>query len=67
MADGLLMDNSRLPLEPNDMLLYPNPDQAPERHPSLAFIEGIQKPEPNDTQLLLCAENDKSVAGDDET
>lgn len=31
--DGLLVDNVTLPLETNDMLLYPSPAQAPLRHP----------------------------------
>jgi len=39
MADGLLMDNIRLPFDPNDMLLYADPDQAPQQHPSMAFVE----------------------------
>lgn len=32
-ADGVLIDNMRLPLESNDMLLYPDPAKAPQRHP----------------------------------
>lgn len=30
---GLLFDNITMALEPNDMLLYPDPAQAPRRHP----------------------------------
>jgi hypothetical protein len=33
-SDGILMDRIRLPLDANDMLLYPNPEQAPAKHPS---------------------------------
>jgi len=31
--DGLLVDNVVFPMESNDMLLYPDPDQAPPRYP----------------------------------
>ena len=37
MADGFLMNNIRFPLEENDMLLYADPAQAPEKHPSVAL------------------------------
>lgn len=33
-VDGVLIDNMRLPLETNDMLLYPDPAKAPQWHPS---------------------------------
>jgi hypothetical protein len=36
MADGMLINNIRLPLDENEMLVYANPDQAPRRHPSVA-------------------------------
>lgn len=60
MSDGLLMENIRLPLEPNEMLLYPNPDQAPELHPSVALIEAEpEKPKPEDTQMTFWSQVDE--------
>lgn len=32
--DGLMFEGMRLPLNENDMLLYPDPAIAPVRHPS---------------------------------
>jgi hypothetical protein len=32
-GDGLMMDNIVMPLEPNEMMLYPDPDRAPARCP----------------------------------
>jgi hypothetical protein len=37
--DGLLVDNVRLPLESNNMLLYLDPDKAPARHPDDVELE----------------------------
>ena len=42
-GDELLMGYVRLPLESNEMLLYPNPNQAPPVHPGGASLE---KPAP---------------------
>jgi hypothetical protein len=53
MADGLLLDNVRLPLEENEMLLYAVPDQAPKLHPSLTLSPPVSKPKPEYRQLLL--------------
>jgi hypothetical protein len=36
-GDALLMGYVRMPLESNEMLLYPNPDQAPPVHPVFAM------------------------------
>jgi hypothetical protein len=56
--DGLLVDNVTMPLEAYDMLLYPNPDQAPPRHPDEpepgeagpTLVDNVAlPPEPNDT------------------
>jgi hypothetical protein len=38
--DELLLDRVRLPLESNDMLLYADPATAPQKHPSVALVEG---------------------------
>jgi hypothetical protein len=35
--DELLMGYIRMPLDSNEMLLYPDPSQAPQRHPSTLF------------------------------
>ena len=45
-GDELLMGQVRLPLESNEMLLYPIPDQAPKVHPSVALsaLESEAKP-----------------------
>lgn len=48
-ADELLMGYVRLPLESNEMLLYPNPDQAPQVHPSLALSPSEPKAKPRRT------------------
>ena len=47
MADGLLLDYSRMPLEPNEMLLYVDPDRAPQRHPGLSDPEPDPDPDPD--------------------
>ena len=49
MADGVLMGPVRLPLESNDMLLYPDPDQAPQVHPSAALSRSKPKAKPRRT------------------
>jgi hypothetical protein len=41
-GDVLLMGRVRLHLESNEMLLYPNPDQAPPVHPGVAQSEQAQ-------------------------
>ena len=41
-GDELLLGYVRMPLESNEMLLYPNPDQAPPVHPGVA----LEKPAP---------------------
>ena len=38
-SDELLMGYVRLPLDSNEMLLYPNPGQAPEGHPSVTMAK----------------------------
>ena len=43
---GLLMDGIRLPLGFDDMLLYPDPDQAPLQHPSYKVVEPKPQPQP---------------------
>jgi hypothetical protein len=69
-SDGILMDGIRLPLDANDMLLYPKPEQAPAQHPSqlLQQEEGHllqqeeaepRKPKPEYKQLALWSDFDK--------
>jgi len=41
-GDAMLLGNVRLPLESNEMLLYPNPDQAPLEYPG----GGPERPTP---------------------
>lgn len=55
MSEGLLVENVSLPLEANDMLLYPIPDQAPRFHPSVALLAAAsnRKPKPKSHQLLF--------------
>ena len=65
MADGLLMDRICLPLESNEMLLYPDPDQAPQVHPSVKFSPPVSKPKPDSRQLLLWDETDSNIADDE--
>jgi hypothetical protein len=38
-ADELLMGYVRLPLESNEMLVYADPETAPEKHPSIALAK----------------------------
>lgn len=52
-GDEVLIDRVRLPLETNEMLLYPNPDQAPQQHPSTMFSASLPKPEPKIRQLTF--------------
>ena len=72
MADELLMERIRLPLESNEMLLYPDPDQAPQVHPSFKLLPPVlplpppdSKPKPVSRQLLLWDDTDVNVADDD--
>ena len=70
-GDELLMGYVRLPLESNEMLLYPNPDQAPEVHPSVALaklapVKPAQVRQPRFRQLTLWDETDIEVRQDDE-
>lgn len=58
MADELLLDRVRLPLESNEMLLYPNADQAPDQHPSLSLIEPERVSISNERQLNLWDETE---------
>ena len=48
-GDELLMGYVRLPLESNDMLLYTNPDQAPQVHPSVTLSSSDSEPKPQYT------------------
>jgi len=45
-ADELLIGYVRLPLESNEMLLYADPDQAPQVHPAVALSSSDSEPEP---------------------
>lgn len=66
MGDGLLMGHVRMPLKPNEMLLYPNPEQTPQVHPSVvlsAALTSKSKPkypswlqwnEPPDAEVKKC-------------
>lgn len=66
LADGLLMEGVRLPLESNDMLLYADPDMAPDRHPSASFTEAEPtRPESTDRQLTLWDETEIEEKADD--
>ena len=58
MADGLLMGRIRLPLESNEMLLYPNPDQAPQVHPSVRLLSPVTTSKPIFRQLTLWEEDE---------
>ena len=49
----MLIDNIRLPLESNDMLLYANPEQRPQQHPSLKFVIPKRQFKPEFRQLPL--------------
>lgn len=57
-ADELLMGYVRLPLESNEMLLYPNPAQAPPVHPAVALSEPAPARQPRFRQLTLWDETD---------
>lgn len=62
-GDELLMGYVRLPLESNEMLLYPNPDQAPEVHPSVTLarstpVEQAPVRQPGFRQLTFWDETD---------
>ena len=69
-GDELLMGYVRLPLESNEMLLYPNPEQAPEVHPVFALakpapVKPAQVRQPRFRQLTLWDETDIEVRQDD--
>lgn len=51
-ADEVLIDRVRMPLDPNDMLLYANPDQAPQQHPSTKFSVFALSPNANSEKQL---------------
>ena len=53
MSDGLLMDRIRLPLESNEMLLYANPDQAPQVHPSVKLLPPNSASKSEFRQMML--------------
>jgi hypothetical protein len=76
-GDELLMGYVRMPLEANEMLLYPNPDQAPPVHPAVALEKpAAVNPGParkrksagqsHFRQLTLWDETDLEVRQDDE-
>lgn len=72
MADGLLMDQICLPLESNEMLLYPDPDQAPQVHPAFKLLPPVlkqpppvSKPKCDPRQRRLWDETDTPNADDD--
>ena len=65
-ADELLMDNIRLPLDPNDMLVYVDPDQAPQQHPEMAFVEPDPEPRPKDRQMMFWDEKETEPTNDGE-
>ena len=64
-ADALLMGYVRLPLESNEMLLYPNPDQAPPVHPGVALEKPAPVRQTRLRQLRLWDETDIEVRQDD--
>ena len=65
-GDALLMGCVRLPLESNEMLLYPNPDQAPPVHPVFAFAKPAPvRRQPRSRQLTLWSETGLEVRQDD--
>ena len=74
-GDALLMGYVRQPLESNEMLLYPNPDQAPPVHPAVALAKPVRtRPVPTRPapvrkscfrQLTLWSETDIDVIPDD--
>lgn len=64
-GDEMLMGYVRLPLESNEMLLYANPDQAPEVHPVFAFAKPVPERQPRPRQLTLWSETDIEVRQDD--
>ncbi len=69
-GDGLLMGYVRLSLESNEMLLYVNPERAPQVHPGVALkkaapVEPVQVRQPRLRQLTLWDETDTEVRQDD--
>ena len=61
MADGLLIDRVRMPLESNEMLLYANPDQAPQVHPAFRLSPPVSKSKPECRQLSLWDESENAM------
>jgi len=64
-GDELLMGYVRLPLELNEMLLYPNPDQATPVHLAVALAKPAPVRQPRFRQLRLWDETDIEVRRDD--
>ena len=64
-GDALLMGYVRMPLESNEMLLYPNPDQAPPVHPGVVLAKPAPVRPPRFRQLTLWDETDIEVRQDD--
>ena len=69
-GDELLMGYVRLPLEANEMLLYPYPGQAPPVHPAVSLLRPIPvKPDEvrqhRFRQLTFWSETDITVRQDD--
>ena len=64
-GDELLMGRVRLPLESNEMLLYPYPDQAAPVHPVFALAKPAPVPQPRPRQLTLWSDTDIEVRQDD--
>lgn len=50
-SGGLIFDNIRMPLDSNDMLLYPNLAQAPKVHPAEAPPKEVEPPDSRDGTL----------------
>jgi len=63
-GDELLMGYVRMPLESNEMLLYVNPDQAPEVHPVFALAKPAPVRQPRPRQLTLWDETDIEMRQD---
>lgn len=63
-ADELLMGYVRLPLDSNEMLLYVNPDQAPEVHPAVALEKPAPVRQPRFRQLTLWDKTDIEIRQD---
>lgn len=63
------MDRIVLPLESNDMLLYPDPDQAPQEHPAVKLSPPVsppvEKPKPESRQKMLWDETETNTTDDE--